>query len=250
MLDKIGGMKLGDGGRLCVYCTATIQSISPKIKFEEQTESSIQELIAQNKIEQVLLQNAKDNATQELVARIEEEQIKNKRAEEIAIQIEALQIENQFFGKKEIKELPNILSVSENVDNLITGIYNSNFGILVSTNHRLIFVDKGFIYGLKVEDFPLDKITSIEYETGFVSGEVTIHTSSNIAKIRQVDKVSARKFAEFVREKLSKPKENPSIISAQPDILGQIEKLAKLKDAGILSEEEFVEQKKKMLEKL
>ena len=38
--------------------------------------------------------------------------------------------------------------------------------------------------------------------------------------------------------------------SSQPDILAQIEKIAKLKYSGILSEEEFVEQKKKLLEKL
>jgi len=49
----------------------------------------------------------------------------------------------------------------------------------------------------------------------------------------------------------SQPKDDASTtISSQPDILDQIEKLAKLKESGILSEEEFTYQKKKMLEKL
>ena len=41
---------------------------------------------------------------------------------------------------------------------------------LVATNKRLIFVDKGFVVGLKVEDFPYDKISSIQYETGILMG--------------------------------------------------------------------------------
>lgn len=107
------------------------------------------------------------------------------------------------------------------------------------------------VFGLKVEDFPLDKITSIQYETGLLMGKVKIHTSSNVADIENVEKNSARKFAEFVRVKLSEPKTNVSTSQVnEPNVLDQIEKLAKLKETGILSEEEFSEQKKKLLEKL
>ena len=226
--------KLSDGGIVCMSCSNKISKINPSIalKLKKQTADSLRELLQQGGVEQ---------------------SIKNERLEEILSQIKLLQIDNisSFFGRKEIKELPNILSPSENIDNLIQGVYNKGMGILVSTNRRLIFIDKGLLYGLKVEDFPLDKITSIQYETGLIFGEVKIHTSANIAKIEQVDKKAARNFAEFVREKLSQPKDNTSVtISSQPDILGQIEKLAKLKESGILSEEEFIEQKKKLLEKL
>jgi hypothetical protein len=39
-------------------------------------------------------------------------------------------------------------------------------------------------------------------------------------------------------------------IVSEPNVLDQVEKLAKLKENGILSDEEFNEQKKKLLEKL
>lgn len=146
--------------------------------------------------------------------------------------------------------MPQILSSIENIDNIIQGTYNNGQGILVSTDRRLVFIDKGLLYGLKVEDFPLEKITSIQYETGLLLGSVKIHTSGNIATIDNVEKTSARKFAEFVRNKLSEPKENNSAINVQPSVLDQLEKLAKLRDSGILSNEEFAEQKKKLLEKL
>ena len=130
-----------------------------------------------------------------------------------------------FIGRKEINELPQILAPSEKIDHVIQGMYNNGQGILVSTNRRLLFVDKGLIYGLKVEDFPLDKISSIQYETGLLLGKVKIHTSGNIATIVNVEKTSARIFAEFVRDKLSQPKESQSQNTPQPDILGQLEKL-------------------------
>lgn len=176
----------------------------------------------------------------------------NSRLVEIKKQIEKMDIPNlsSFFGRKEIKELPNILASSETIDNLLQGTYNNGQGILVSTNRRLVFVDKGLLYGLKVEDFPLDKITSIQYETGLMLGKVKIHTSGNIATIDNVDKNSARKFSEFVREKLSQPKEVVSVAQGKPNVLDQLEKLAKLKENGILNEEEFNEQKKKLLDKL
>lgn len=116
----------------------------------------------------------------------------------------------------------------------------------------MVFIDKGLIYGLKVEDFPLDKISSIQYETGLLLAKVKIHTSGNVAIIDNVEKTSARQFAEFVRNYVSQPKEQTVVIqnNSEPSILDQIEKLAILKENGILSEEEFAEHKKKLLEKL
>ncbi|WP_121488028.1 SHOCT domain-containing protein [Chryseobacterium sp. 7] len=39
-------------------------------------------------------------------------------------------------------------------------------------------------------------------------------------------------------------------VSSEPSILDQLEQLGRLKEAGVLSEEEFLEQKKKLMEKL
>ena len=197
----------------------------------------------------------KDMSTEELKnfisSRNQFSENSDKRLDEIKRQIQNLKISNvsNFLGSKEINALPNLLAESEIVDNIAQGTYSNGQGILVSTNRRLVFIDKGLLYGLKVEDFPLDKITTIQYETGLLLGEIKIHTSGNIAKIDNVEKTTARSFAEFVRNKLSQPKETIAQ-STQPNVLDQLEKLAKLKDNGIISEEEFIEQKKKLLEKL
>ncbi len=226
-----GSGKLSDGGVVCSSCFKKINNVNPSIAFKLKNHSLAD-------IKNLLEAKQNDN------------DLKNARLNEIKKQIQELKLSNisNYLGRKEINELPQILAESETIDNIAQGTYNNGQGILVSTNRRLVFVDKGLLYGLKVEDFPLDKITTIQYETGLLLGEIKIHTSGNIAKIDNVEKANARAFAEFVRNKLSQPKETTApIINNQPDVYDQLEKLAKLKEQGILTQEEFDTQKKKLL---
>lgn len=175
--------------------------------------------------------------------------------EEIQTQIRNLDGFETFLGRKEIKELPNILWENETVENVIQGTYNNGNGILVATNRRLVFVDKGILYGLKVEDFAYDKISSIQYETGMLFGKLTIFTSGNKAIVSNVLKAKVRVFGDWVRARISAQKEN--VIQQQPttqiisqenvNIADQLERFAKLKEQGILTEDEFASQKRKLL---
>lgn len=178
--------------------------------------------------------------------------------EEINLQIKNLGGFDSFLGRKEIKELPNILWGEEIVENIIQGTYNNGNGILVATNSRLVFVDKGLLYGLKVEDFSYDKISSIQYETGILMGKLTIFTSGNKAVIDNVIKVKVRAFGDSVRAKISTPKTSAipqnnihvhtaSTNQDRMNVVEQLERLIKLKEQGILTDEEFAGQKKKIL---
>ena len=154
---------------------------------------------------------------------------------------------SSYFGRKEIKELPNILSEGEVLDNIIQGVLNGGVGILVSTNRRLIFIDKGFFFGLKVVDYPLDKITSIQYEAGILFGTLKIVTSGSQSQIENVPKKEIRHFAEFVRNKIAKGSSHSDNAVLDNSIINQLEKLVGLRDKGILTEEEFIKEKSKLL---
>lgn len=127
---------------------------------------------------------------------------------------------------------------------------------MVATNKRLIFVDKGMFFGLKVEDFPYDKISSIQYETGLLMGKIIIFTSGNKAIIDHVEKSKVRTFGDWVRARISSPKENVlvhPVSQTQPipgnssDPLEKLERLARLKEQGVLTDEEFQKQKQQIL---
>jgi hypothetical protein len=289
-----GAGKLADGGQLCSKCymkvpnsistkklsLAELQAVlqqkeadsadkkvkeaekkiakeeEKKVKEEEKNIKAEEKKTAKDEEKKIKEEQKKANALVEMQEKAAEEEQQKAKLEEVKTTIKNLKIDgiSGFLGKKEINELPKILAANETLDHMIQGFYNNGNGILVSTDRRLIFIDKGLLYGVKVEDFPLDKISSIQYETGLLLGKVKIHSTSNVATIENVDKSAARKFSEFVRDKLSRPKEQaaPVIVqaAAQPSVIEQIEKLAQLKEKGILSDDEFAEQKKKLLEKL
>lgn len=173
--------------------------------------------------------------------------------EQVKQQIQRIDGLSKFLGRREVKELPDILWDDENIESLIQGTYNNGSGILAATNRRLVFVDKGMMYGLKVEDFPYEKITSIQYSTGFLLGKLTIYASGNKAIIDNVDKKQVRAFGDFVRNKISNKDALDSGSSENnqsnnsDDVVSKLERLSKLKEQGILTEEEFLQQKQKIL---
>lgn len=177
--------------------------------------------------------------------------------EQIKSQISSLDGFSAFLGRKEIKELPNILWQDENIENIVQGHYKDGNGILVATNKRLVFVNKGLLWGLTVEDFAYDKISSTQYETGLLFGDLTIYTSGNKAVISQIDKKQARLFGDWLRNKLSSKTEKEQPAKEQPkneinindDVVSKLERLAVLKSQGILTDEEFLEQKNIILGK-
>ena len=162
-----------------------------------------------------------------------------------------------FSARREVKELPKILWDDEQVLDLVQGFYNNGTGILVATQKRLLFVDKGLLGGLKVEDFPLDKISSLQYSTGIVLGEITVFTSGNKAMIKRVEKRQARSFAEGVRARIEGRSHSATVntlpVSSQAtapvpaSASDELAKLGALKIQGLLSEEEFTAAKKKLL---
>lgn len=173
--------------------------------------------------------------------------------EEVKDQIKRLDGVSKLLGRKEIIALPSILWEDEKLEKIVQGMYTNKLGILVATNKRLVFIDKGLIYGLRVEDFPYDKISSIQFKTGLMFGKITIYTSGNKAEIEQVYKDQTKSFCDYVRARISSPQEhasqqvNQSSHNSIDDVVSQLEKLAKLKDSGIITEEDFQKKKEKLL---
>ncbi len=185
-------------------------------------------------------------------------QAEMSKATETEEQIQRLGGANISLSRREINELPNILWQDEIIEGVVQGYYHSGGALLVATTKRLIFISRGL--RLHVEDFSYDKISSIQHETGLIGGSIKVFASGNNAEITNVPKAYVKGFADFVRAKISGMKEHPAVTahyastsSSHPpgeDIIIQIERLAKLKDQGILTEEEFQTKKQELLSKM
>ena len=165
-----------------------------------------------------------------------------------------------FGSKREIKELPKILWEDELPEQIVTGYYNDKSGLLVATDRRMIFLDKGFLGQLKVEDFWYDNISSMESTRGIVWGSITVYSSGNKAVIDKVPKKEIDDFVTAQRNKLatrSRPRTTPvsptapvrpSSSSHSP--LDNLAKLNELYQQGVLTDEEYAKSKERILENL
>lgn len=165
--------------------------------------------------------------------------------DQIQSQIAALPHAKQVDAKKEIKELPSILHPDEKIENAVRCFYNSGKALAVATNKRLVLVDKG-LFSMKVEDFPYDKISSVEFEGGLLTRKVKVFVTGNKAEFDFAEKSIATMFSEFLRMKISAPKAPSQTIESR-SVAEELKNFKDLLDSGTITQEEFDAQKKKLL---
>lgn len=225
---------------------------------------------------------------------------------EVKAQIKALPHKYIFYTKREINYLPQILSNDEQIVALTSGFHGNTTVLLVCTNRRLLFIDKGMFFGLKVKQLNLDRIQSLDSSYVILFGSIRIWDGAAAYEIGMILKDSIDPFIRATRDAIENyrrivfrdvtmpqqgyppttpyapqgvsksappthapppppqpmmtrpvPERGPAgpahssggyvTNNDAPDMLSQLERLAKLREDGHLSEEEFQIQKKKLL---
>jgi Bacterial PH domain/Short C-terminal domain len=153
----------------------------------------------------------------------------------------------KFGGKREIKKLHEHLYEGERVTYLAQGAYDGNQGVVALTDQRLLFVFHGLM-SQAVEDFPLDRLSSVQTKAGLATGDLTVHASGNSAVIKSIIKPDLKYLGDALRQHIGTGKPTPAPAPITPiDVADQLAKLAALRDQGVLTEEEFAAQKAKLL---
>jgi len=155
--------------------------------------------------------------------------------------------DDQFFTKKELAHLPKVLQDGEQVLAFSSGLMDGNTWLITLTDKRIIFLDKGLIYGLKQIAIDLDKVNAISGKTGMMFGKISIQDGATERTVSNVWKKTVVSFTNAVQNAIAQRK---MAVSASPsmDPYERLEKLAQLMEKGIISEEEFIQEKKKLLE--
>lgn len=259
----LGENKLSDGGNLCNTCLDKLSSTHQELlynlhsfsiadikklmtgKTDQETERSLQE---ENEVKSLSIFINPGEMPKDLYKR---------RLKEIKYQLAQVGANLSMFTKGEIKELPRILAVDE----VILAATDAQFlktvdaGMLLVTPKRIISVSKGMLSPVKVNEYSNDDITGVSYVDHQVSPIIKIHTEHKTVDFECFfDRLDAERFYGFIRKIYNQEKTRGKIQQtkeATPDlILEQLEKLGKLRENGILTNEEFTEQKKKLLDQL
>ncbi|MGO5426532.1 PH domain-containing protein [Fusobacterium mortiferum] len=172
--------------------------------------------------------------------------------EEIQKRLKELGQIDMFGTKKEVKELPNIMYAGETLEYLMSGFMNGNTWLIVCTNKRILFLDKGLIFGCKQLEIPLDKVNSVETSKGLLLGSIKVWDGASAMKIDNVQKFALQPFVTAVNNAREALKNNNQQIKVEKnndtnDYIKELEKLAELKEKGIITEDEFLSKKKQLL---
>ena len=181
---------------------------------------------------------------------------------EIWEQINALPSKYIFNTRKEIRYLPKILIAGEKILALTSGYMNNRTWLAVCTNRRVLFLDRGMFYGLRQVQMNLDRIQAIESEFGLAFGSIRVWDGASSMNISLVLKASVAPFVKTVQESMDHYKRlmvhdlataaaiaHPTVdpLKHTSPMLDELERLAKLKADGHLSEEEYSAAKAKLL---
>lgn len=102
--------------------------------------------------------------------------------------------------RKEVRYLPDIMDDDEVVKGAARGVMKGDTWLVVCTDRRVVFVNKGLLWGLKQTEIGLDAISSVSHQTKITMASVEILGAglSNV-KIKNVEKESAVRFARAVQ---------------------------------------------------
>ena len=174
--------------------------------------------------------------------------------DQVSEQLARLGITGMAARQEGYTALATVLRDGEQIEAVVAGNYEGQDGAAAATDQRLVFVaaSRGLLRRkARREEFHYSAITSVQVQEGLICAELKVFASGNSATIEgsPMANTDARKFADHINQRVAAARapSAPAAQAAAPDLAGQLERLAKLRDQGILTDAEFEAQKQKLL---
>lgn len=129
---------------------------------------------------------------------------------------------------------------------IVQGMFDDKNGILAATTKRAIVISK-LLFSSTIKDIPYQKITGVSLESGLINSDIKIEYSGGNIKVKSIDKEAAKAMVSILNSKINEKPEGEIQKTNKEDVFDKLTKLGALRDSGILTEEEFVNQKNKLL---
>jgi hypothetical protein len=125
-------------------------------------------------------------------------------------QLKKLGFNYHGWGRGEVSELPNIILPDEEIFELVNGIYEGGFALLVATDVRVLLVDKKPLNYLTVEDLRFDMINEMDYSHRLLGAQISIATGNKTLRFRSYNQPRLRKLIGHVQHSMAEIKKKQS----------------------------------------
>ena len=121
---------------------------------------------------------------------------------ELQDQFRRLNYKPTFWAREEIRELPHIIVPGEQITNIVIGWYEGGLALLMSTNYRVLLVDKKPFF-LTVEDLRFNKIADVKYQYRLLDANICLnYTTGKSLEFKSWNKDGLRKLVNYVQEEI------------------------------------------------
>lgn len=165
--------------------------------------------------------------------------------------------------RREWDYVTELLADQEKIIAVSKGIVETNSYLIVVTTQRLILLERRFLLGVREREIFRDAIQSVSHQVGVLFGSVTIKINDNKTDpssliLRRIEKRDVPRVVraltvgadEAIRIGKVDDAARSNGIYKKADAITQLERLASLRDRGVLTEEEFTDEKRVLLEKV
>ena len=267
MIETLLGVnKLSDGNIICNKCLEKASNINQNLlhDFTNYSLDQIKEIFnePQTKTQEVKIEDVEiqDDIVSSLQNsfRIPKMSLKEKK-NEIEKQLKAAKANLSAFTRGEIKELPEILEDDEIIVAATDARHDKSAnGLLLVTQKNMIYVRKIILSLPTIKIIPNEKIQSVSLINDPISPKMKVETDKDVLFYEFFcEKKDGEEFyfkIQDIYNNTSQQNQTTSEVSVEKhsseQVFEQLEKLGSLREKGILTEHEFLEQKKKLLEKL
>ncbi|MDI9239876.1 PH domain-containing protein [Lysobacter sp. LF1] len=165
---------------------------------------------------------------------------------------------NNLGESKEAEQLPKLLGDDERVLAAVRGVMDGLTWMLVCTDGRLLLLEETAARNPIVREFPLKRLSSIQYYIGLAHGEIAFTVGVVRTQMKNVEKKHAAWFVGMVRRTCNELTHNRSVGTkigpegdlagpVMDDVIGKLERLGALRDKGLLTDDEYTRHKWRLL---
>jgi len=156
---------------------------------------------------------------------------------------------------EETEEAEKYLDPDEKLRAIIEGVVDGQTSLnrLAVTDSRIVFYPKGggFLASFSKTSaifLDYDQIITVQGKKGMIMGEIGVSTKDRIVRFKDMAKNDVDQIANMIQRLKSKAKTQGVVSPARDSAFDQLKKLAELRQMGAITEEEFQEKRKRLLE--
>jgi hypothetical protein len=121
--------------------------------------------------------------------------------QQVQEQLKAVGASFTWFGRPEVRELPNILMPGEQLVHCLVGWHQGAIALLCATDQRLLIIDKRPLL-LNIEDLRYEMIIEVDYAARILDAGLSIHTSLKQLHFRALNQAKLRRMRDLLQERI------------------------------------------------